>query len=153
LTGSHRETLGRFTPRFLPEPRIVNGTDDRNFVRLYGPKLVSVRHAIGIIGKAIGKEVKVTQLDENEALEVFKKEIGMPRPTREQLTSIFKTRAEVEGSDDASEGSAYEEAVSNIPKYARRQPTRLEKRVEENMQEIGGWIILELAIMHQKCKQ
>lgn len=118
--------------------RPVDEADERNFVRLYGPELVSQRDAFGIIGRAIGKDIKVTQLDEHEALEVFEKEIGMPGLMGKSIINFLKMRAGIEESDRADQGPAYEEAVSNVPKYAGGQPTRFEEWVEENRKEFSS---------------
>jgi len=131
--------IGRVSAALLAGgSRAVDGADERNFVRLCGPELVSQRDAVGIIGKVIGENIKVTQLDEHEAVEVYEKDFGMPGPIGQHLINVLKRRAGVGGSDDAFEGPAYEEAVSNVPKYAGRQPTRFEEWVEENRQEFGG---------------
>lgn len=113
------------------------GAGERNFVRLCGPKLVSQRDAVGIIGRAIGKDIRLTELEDQKALEeVFEKEMGMPAPMGKYLFNVLK-RAGVEGSDGNYEGPAYQEAMSNVQKYAGGQPTRFEEWVEENKQEFS----------------
>ena len=129
--------IGRVSAAFLVEGlRANDGAGDRNFVHLSGPELLSLRDAFGIIGRVIGKDIKVTRLGEHEGVEVFEKEHGFPEFLAKHLINVLKTRAD--GSDGAYESTAYKEAASNVAKYTGRPPTRFEEWVKENIQEFSG---------------
>lgn len=107
-------------------------TGRQNFIRLSGPELLSQRRAVEIIGKTIGKDIKVTSLDEHEGLEKFVKVDGLPEPVAKHLITLMKEKAE--GSNDYGyhPPDLYNEAVRNTRKYAGREPTTFQEWAEEN---------------------
>ncbi|EXJ67482.1 uncharacterized protein A1O5_09495 [Cladophialophora psammophila CBS 110553] len=115
-------------------PRAVDG----NVIRLCGPEIISQGEAADVIGRVIGKDIKLTRLDEQGGVDFFMKVAHLPEPAARQLIAMLKKRVE-DGKNDGGhyEGPRYEEAVANIQKYGGRQPTRFHQWVEENKKEFG----------------
>ncbi|KAH7176045.1 hypothetical protein EDB81DRAFT_632526 [Dactylonectria macrodidyma] len=110
-----------------------------NAVELYGPELVSFKEAVQIIGSAVGKEIQVTQLDEEAGVQWYTKELGMPAPMARDLVDVFKANAERSDREDGYySGSAYSEAVANVQKYGGRRPRTFKEWVEENKHEFNA---------------
>ena len=113
----------------------IDGADKKNFVNLCGPEMLSLREAMAIIAKAIGKDVEVTQLDEQGGVENFVKVHGFPEPVAKYLINALKRMDE---RTDDSFHRLYEEGAGNLRKYAGRLPTSFQQWVEENKQEFGA---------------
>jgi uncharacterized protein YbjT (DUF2867 family) len=116
----------------------VAGADKLNSIYLSGPELMSQRDAVETIGREIGKNIKVTKLDEQDGLEWFVKDIGMPQAMAKQMINVLRMRTGGDGNDEIHETDTYKEAVGNVWKYARRQPTRFKEWVDENKQEFSA---------------
>ena len=133
------EDIGRVCGALLvqrPRPVDVAGMNG-NVVRLLGPEIMSQGDAIDVIGRAIGKDIKVERLDEQEGVEFFMKSAHLPEFAAQQLIKMLKKRAEDGRSDGGYEGPSYDESVSNIQKYGGRPPTSFHQWVEENKAEFG----------------
>jgi uncharacterized protein YbjT (DUF2867 family) len=123
------EDIGRVCGTLLAEgPQAVAGPET-NIIRVRGPELVTQRDAVGSIGRAIGKSIKVTQLDEQEGLKTLMESNGMPEDMAKGLIALYKLRAE---GTSFFEGD--EEPVRNLGKYAGREPTKFSEWAEENKQ-------------------
>jgi uncharacterized protein YbjT (DUF2867 family) len=109
------------------------GTDGQNAVPLVGPELVSQRDAVGIIGRAVGRDIKVTELDEEEGLDMYVNGYGLPEPVGKQLIDMLRKREE---SVEFYKG--LEEAAGNVRKHTGGPPTKLQEWVDEHKQEFGG---------------
>lgn len=119
------------------ERPIIDGPDGpKNFVFLVGPEVMSLREGVGVIGRVIGKDIRVTELDEEQGLEVFVKEEGMAEPVARQLIKAFGAMAERK--HYFFQDPDYDQIASNIEKYTGRRPTRFQEWVEENKQEFGA---------------
>jgi uncharacterized protein YbjT (DUF2867 family) len=115
----------------------LHETNEANVIYLNGPEKLSQKDAIGIIAQAIGRNIKVTRVDEQEGLEVFVKTTGLPEPVAKQLIQQQKAQEELKGA--ALFGSPhYQMAVGNIEKYLGKQPMRFEQWAEENKEEFGA---------------
>lgn len=104
-------------------------------IYLYGPELVSLRDGVGAIGQAIGKEIKLTQVDEEEGVGVLIERCGLPEPVAHQMVQVMKRRAGNE--DDSYSGVAFEKGKRNIQKYTGREPTTLQEWANENKAVFG----------------
>ncbi|GIJ90921.1 hypothetical protein Asppvi_009886 [Aspergillus pseudoviridinutans] len=100
----------------------------KNVVGLVGPENMSIREAVGVIGNAVGKEVKVTKVDEQEALQEMT-ENGMPEPVAKTLLVQLRLQEE---SGSFSSMPGYEEASANIQRYTGRPPLRFHEWVDLN---------------------
>lgn len=115
----------------------LNDTHEANVIYLCGPEKLSTRDAIGVIARAIGKNIKVTQIDEQEALEVFVKTTGVPEALAKDLIQKHKAQQEEKGA--LLFGSPnYQVAVGNIEKFLGKQPMRFREWAEGNKQEFGA---------------
>lgn len=128
------EDIGELSGAFLTRgSQCLGSTDEANAVYVPGPEQLSQRNAIGIIAKAIGKNIKVTQVGEQEGQEVFVRTTGLPERLVKQLLLQQKT-ADKEG-PWLFVDPHYETALGNVKKYLAREPMRFHEWVEENKQE------------------
>lgn len=122
--------IGRVAGKFLVQGiQATSGADKRNFVTLCGPKLVSQGDAMGIFGRAIGKDVKVTEVDEEEGTKILI-EGGVPDFVAGPLVKSLGS-----GSTQFEEES-YTEGALNLKKYAG-QVTSLEEWAAANKEVFG----------------
>ncbi|KAJ6038393.1 hypothetical protein N7499_004454 [Penicillium canescens] len=125
------EDIGRVAGTLLvKEMQASEGAEERNSIPLCGPKLVSQRDAVGIFGKVLGKDIKVTELDEKEGVENLLN-IGVPDFVATRLVQSLKPKDRRGDDFDPFEGEAYEQAVANLQKYVGRASS-LEEWAEAN---------------------
>jgi len=128
--------IGRVCGRLLVGVRpALDGGRGPNSITLAGPKLVSQRDAVATIGRAIGRDLKATEVDISEGLEMFKA-TGMPEPRAKQAVQILKDR--LEGRDDFFGGRAWEEAAADLEKYGGQPATGLAEWAEENKEQFNA---------------
>jgi uncharacterized protein YbjT (DUF2867 family) len=122
--------IGRVAGKLLVEGiQATSGAEERNYITLCGPKLVSQRDAMGIFGRAIGKDVKVTEVDEEEGTKILI-EGGVPDFVAGPLVKSL-------GSGSSQfEGKLYAEGSLNLKKYAG-QVTSLEEWAAANKEVFG----------------
>jgi uncharacterized protein YbjT (DUF2867 family) len=113
-------------------PRGVHGTDEQNVVNLCGPQLLSQRDAVAVIGKAIGKDIKVSDADEDEGLKIFTEEYKLPPPVAKYIVGNMRKAASDE--DKRFEGPRYEDALGNVQKYSGQPPMKFAEWAEDNKQ-------------------
>lgn len=102
----------------------------QGFVNLCGPDLVSQRDAVGVIARAVGREVQVVSLGEEEGVQMMIAEQGMPEAAARYMFRLLKGLGD--GEEVWYERAVYEEARENVRKLAGREPMRLGEWVEEN---------------------
>ncbi|KAJ5111457.1 hypothetical protein N7532_001992 [Penicillium argentinense] len=125
------EDIGRVAGTLLVKGmQTSEGAEERNSISLCGPKLVSQRDAVGIFGKALGKDIKVTELDEKEGVENLLK-IGIPEFVAGRLVQSLRPKSMRGDEFDPFEGETYEQAATNLRKYAGRASS-LEEWTETN---------------------
>lgn len=110
--------------------RAVEGAEEHNSIPLCGPKLVSQREAACIFGKALGKDIKVTELDEEEAVKNMSN-IGVPEFVAKTLVKAMGAKERGEDGADPFGGETYKKAAANLQKYAGRASS-LEEWTEAN---------------------
>jgi uncharacterized protein YbjT (DUF2867 family) len=121
--------IGRVAGKFLVQGiQATAGAEERNFVTLCGPKLVSQGDAMGIFGRAIGKDVKVTEVDAEEGTKILI-EGGVPDFVAGPLVKVLAGASQYEG-------ERYTEGVQNLKKYAG-QVTSLEEWAAANKEVFG----------------
>ena len=98
---------------------------------LLGPQSVSLRDGVGIIARAVGKEVNIVQVGKEEGVEVFV-EAGVPRPVASYLIGAFD-KMKSAPHNGADEQNA--EARANVQRYTGKPATTLEEWAEENKHE------------------
>ncbi|KAJ5918455.1 hypothetical protein N7466_010447 [Penicillium verhagenii] len=95
-------------------------------VYVYGPQVISMSDAIHIVAKALGKDIKITTINAEEALEQHLSH-GMPKPVAEYLIRAFGT------DEDLNIPRAhYEEGVQNVQLYTGTPSTGFEEWVAAN---------------------
>lgn len=105
--------------------------DGQHIVYILGPEVVSQRDAITFIGRALGKDIKVTPINEQEGVELYK-DGGMPEPVAKYIIGRLDELSK--GEDASSDRRWYEAAVGNIQKYSGKPATRFQEWVEGNKQ-------------------
>ena len=95
-------------------------------VYLYGPQIPSMSDAIQTIAKLLGKNVNITTIDAQEALEQYLK-FGLPKPMGEYMIRRFGT-----DEDATIARSHYEEGVENVQLYTGTPSTGFEEWVAAN---------------------
>lgn len=93
-------------------------------VYVYGPKFLSQKEAVETIAKVLGKEVKISNITEQEELET-RLQAGTPRPIAEYLVQTL-------GKADGWHRTNYEEGVENVQLYTGKPSTGFEEWVEAN---------------------
>ncbi|KAJ5251127.1 hypothetical protein N7489_001537 [Penicillium chrysogenum] len=95
-------------------------------VYVYGPQIISMSDAIHVIAKVLGKNVKITSINAEEALEQHLS-YGLPKPLAEYMIRRF-------GGDDNGNvpRARYEEGVQNVQLYTGGPSTGFEKWVATN---------------------
>ncbi|KAJ5364548.1 uncharacterized protein N7496_010261 [Penicillium cataractarum] len=125
--------IGRIAGKLLVQGiQATSGAEDRNFIPLCGPKLVSQGDAMGIFGRAIGKDVKVTEVDEEEGTKILI-ENGLPEFVAGPLV---KSLAPASGGSRQYDVGRYTEGSLNLKKYAG-QVTSLEEWAVANKEVFG----------------
>ncbi|KGO42116.1 hypothetical protein PEX1_077130 [Penicillium expansum] len=95
-------------------------------VYLYGPRVIAQGDAIVAIGKIIGKDVKLTLIDEEEALGQFIAG-GIPKPFGE-----YMIRKSASTSNELTDRAYYQTGVENVELYTGKASTKFEDWVEAN---------------------
>ncbi|KAJ5457309.1 hypothetical protein N7530_012583 [Penicillium desertorum] len=95
-------------------------------VYVYGPQVISMSDAIHTIAKVLGKNVRITTINAEEALEQHLG-YGLPKPLAEYMIRRF-------GTDDNGNvpRAHYEEGVQNVQLYTGATSTGFEKWVATN---------------------
>jgi uncharacterized protein YbjT (DUF2867 family) len=118
------EDMGRVAGTFL-----AKGLPEKNFVYLAGPEMLSIRDAVGVIAKALGKEVKVTKVDEQEELQFMLRVTKIPEPVAK---NVLRGLREQEESGGFFGKPGYEEACGNVQKYTGKPSLRFHEWVDLN---------------------
>lgn len=95
-------------------------------VYIYGPQSIAQGDGIVAIGKAIGKDVKITTIGAEEALAKYVAS-GIPKPLAEYLV-----RKSGETTNELLERPFYETGVANVELYTGKPSTKFEDWVEAN---------------------
>jgi len=112
------EDIGKVAATILVKgAQATEGAEERTFITLCGPKLVSQRDAVKIFGDALGKKIAVTKLDEKQGLEVML-ENGVPESAAGPILESLRTKESGEDGFNPFQGEAYTKAAANLHKYA-----------------------------------
>lgn len=95
-------------------------------VYLFGPQVLPLKNAIVKVGEVLGKDVKITKTDAEEARKQFEAN-HVPKPLAEYMLRRF---GEVQ--DEKVERPDYEEGVENVRVYTSKPATTLEEWVSDN---------------------
>jgi uncharacterized protein YbjT (DUF2867 family) len=118
------EDIGRVCGAILAGgPKAADG---HKIIFLCGPELRTQRDVVGAMGKGLGRELKITEINEQEYIDMFVKQ-GLPPPLANHLVQGMKKQHE----EGYAEGR-YQEAVSNIEKYGGSKPSTFEEWLAEN---------------------
>jgi len=100
-------------------------------IELCGPKLFSQEEAVNTVARVLGREIKVTRLEEEDAVQLAVSK-GTPERMARLINGLLKAR--VEGEDDIYAGRI-DEAQANGRKYTGGKPVQYEEWVRENKDE------------------
>ncbi len=112
------------------------GAEPRNSLTVYGPKLLSQREAVRIFSRVLGKDIKITEQSNEEAVESMVN-AGMPPPLAGQMVSLLARWGGGGELDFGLNSKTHEEAIANFQKYAG-QLTTLEDWARANKELISG---------------
>ncbi|KAK1918294.1 hypothetical protein P3342_001211 [Pyrenophora teres f. teres] len=98
-------------------------------VYLYGPEILSLHDSIARIGKALQKDLKITDLGPREMYQKYLS-FGMPPSFADYMIKTLSTKGPDKGNGERFPN--YKEGVSNVSLYAGHPATRLEAWVEQN---------------------
>lgn len=132
-----KATLDWITPEDIGQvsaAALARGPLTGNVIELYGSELLSQEEAVAAIGRAIGKTIDIVEVGEDEGPQMYVKEMGYPIESIAQtLIKSLKSRV---GEDVTPE--RYYEAVSNVEKYAEKEPMRFVDWAREHADEFRG---------------
>lgn len=116
------EDIGRVSGTIL-----ARGTQERS-VPLIGPERLSLKDALGLVSRMLGKDIKVTTIGKEEAVEDMKQK-GLPEVAAKwYVESVTGQKSFIWGVPDCQDG------VINVQKYTDQSPKTLERWLEENKQ-------------------
>lgn len=123
------EDIGRVAGSLLAKgPSALEA--EKTSINLCGPQRVSQEYAIGLVGKAINKDVKVEGFaSEQEGVEAVAKANGFPEVWAKYLNNVMKN---IEENDGMFAKVDYDEAAANVEKYGGKPAIRIEEWVEAN---------------------
>lgn len=126
--------IGRVCGKLLAGgTRAVEPADrERRCVSISGPQMIDQTEVVVTIGKVLGKDVKLTEIDEEAGIDQFVEMLGAPRPAAQHLVEVMRARANGEGGVEMFDEDAYSHAVQSLTDYLGEQPTRFAGWVEEN---------------------
>lgn len=106
---------------------LVNGAKNgQKKVYLYGPQVLAHKDAIGEIGKALGKNIKIKELNVEEGREHFGK-LGFPPPIIDYFIRMLELSANID-----TRFPNYEEGVENVKLYTGKPSTTFQDWIAEN---------------------
>lgn len=131
------EDIGRVGGAILAKgPSALDSSKpDKHLMDLCGPNLISTGEAIGIIGKVIGKDLKVEHLgDDDVILRSFMDNLGLPEIGAKALLKATRDLVELDNGHGywPRESPRYQEGLANIKKYGGKEPIRFEQWAERN---------------------
>lgn len=95
-------------------------------VYLYGPKIIPQGDAVVIVGKILGKDVKVTSLSAEEGVDQYVQS-GVPKPLAE-----YMVQKSGNSTNDLANRTSYNEGVENVKLYTGEPSMGFEEWVEAN---------------------
>ena len=104
--------------------------DGQDVIYLFGPEMVTQKSAFQTIGKVLGEEIDVVDVDGEEALQEYLKG-GMPEPIAKYLIGLIEKTGSNGGGMDLVPGR-HEEGVANVKKYTGHQALGFEEWAGRN---------------------
>lgn len=95
-------------------------------VYLYGPQIIAQGDAVVVIGKILGKDIKVTALNEQEGVDQYM-QAGVPKPIAE-----YMVRKSGSTSNELADRAFYDIGVENVKLYTGEPSMGFKEWVEEN---------------------
>jgi len=122
-----RDDIGAVAGAILAEKKFQDASPGHpgKPIYVYGPELVQQHEAFRILGKVLGKEIKVRELTKEEYLE----RAPLPKEILEGVATMFE-KARVKGS--ALAPGSFEEAHADFERLVGRKLTGLEESLEKN---------------------
>ena len=100
-------------------------------ITLCGPEMNSQGDTVRMIGRVLGKDIKVTALSEEEGVQFFMEISHLPESAARHFISELKNRDESIANDPE-----YLKGAANVKVYTERGPTSVQEWVEENKEKI-----------------
>ncbi|KAK4208529.1 hypothetical protein QBC37DRAFT_431793 [Rhypophila decipiens] len=128
------EDIGRVSGKILAQgPSIFDEKTKKSPIYLHGPKIVSFNDAMKILGKVLGKEIKVTSVDLEEAVKAMVEVNGMPEFLARAVLGMVDELAKSGNLEAAGlyTGRYHEEGMKNHELYMGKKSTELEEYLEK----------------------
>lgn len=104
--------------------------EKHNAITLFGPRLVPMEEQAAIIGRVLGKEVKVTTVSEEETIRIVSRIV--PEAIAREVIPQAKVRAGLEEDDGFYDEERFAVGSANVERFGGRRPTEFAEWVEEN---------------------
>lgn len=119
--------MGRVSGTILAEGKTRDG---QKAPVLFGPQMLQQKQAVEIIGKALGKDVKIQPVyEQSEGAELYKQS-GVPPPLAEYIAAKFNDVSK--GDDAGKDPERYAKGVANIENLSGKPATSFQQFVEDN---------------------
>lgn len=107
--------------------------DGQRKVYVYGPQIKSMGETIKAVGKALGKDVKITEISAEEGLQQSIAQ-GTPPPIAKYINDLLSSGpdADQELGEKGEERELYKTGVKNIELYSGKKATSIEEWVKAN---------------------
>ncbi|KAM7189031.1 hypothetical protein V8F20_010334 [Naviculisporaceae sp. PSN 640] len=122
------DDTGRLSGLILAQGKAAfNGTTKKSPVFLHGPKMISLKEAIRSLSQVLGKEIKVTDVELEEAIRGMVDINGLPEYLARTVVTMVHEQSKKPNSEGSSLylGAYYEEGKKNFELYTGRKPTEL----------------------------
>jgi len=104
--------------------------DGQDVIYLFGPEMLTQKSGFQIIGKVLGEEIEVVEVDAEEALQEYLRG-GMPEPIAKYLISVIE-KTDSNGGAMELEPGRHEEGVANVKKYTGHPALKFEEWAGRN---------------------
>ncbi|OQD81672.1 hypothetical protein PENANT_c026G00653 [Penicillium antarcticum] len=104
---------------------LAQGTT-QHIVGLVGAEKMSLKDAVAVISRTLGKRIEVKKIETDQALQNIVS-IGVPPPVATWMIHDVMHKAGA-----AFRATGFEEAVGNVRKYTEKHPLKFQQWVEEN---------------------
>ncbi|USW52912.1 Putative NAD(P)-binding domain, NAD(P)-binding domain superfamily [Septoria linicola] len=103
---------------------------DQHIIYLFGPKMISQEDQIHVVEKALGKEIKIEDIDEQAAVQQYQQK-GIPEVFAKYLAARM---GEIYGKGfSGEEEENFHQGVKNVEKFTGHKATGFEEWVKANL--------------------
>ncbi|KAH8646138.1 hypothetical protein BX600DRAFT_477189 [Xylariales sp. PMI_506] len=132
---SHSD-IGRVCGSLLAKgPQVFETQAGHNVVRVGGPAVLTQRDAALTVGKVLGKELEIIDLDDQAGTDFYTQVMKLPEVQAKGLVGMLKARSGGTISSAGYVGPIYEESVANVERFSGQPATPYAQWVAENKED------------------